>query len=98
MNCRSSFTVCAAEEDITNHTSEPEPKPAASYALMDETPGFTADMEPEPAAMSAPETTPEPIITPEPEPNGKSDQVHEPATSFVPVGVLVEKPHLHSRY
>jgi len=45
---------------------------------------------PEPATMPAPETIAEPIIAPEPEPDGKSDQVHELATLSIPVGVLVE--------
>lgn len=40
----------------------------------------------EPAAMSAPKTSPEPIITSEPELNGKPGQV----TPSVPEGVLVE--------
>ncbi|KAL0181961.1 hypothetical protein M9458_021336, partial [Cirrhinus mrigala] len=57
---------------------------------MEHLPEPTADKEPEPAMMLVPETTPEPIIAPEPEHNGNSDQVCEPATSSVPVGVLVQ--------
>lgn len=46
----------------------------------------TADTEPEPASM--PEPMPEHNIAPEP--NTMSDQMCEPVTSSVPVGVLME--------
>jgi len=50
----------------------------------------TLDPELEPTSMSTSEPTPEHNIAPEPEPNSVSDQVSEPATLSVPVGVLVE--------
>lgn len=58
---------------------------------MEHKPGSTTDTEPEPepAAMPAPERTPEPIIIQEPEPNGMSDQMRELATLPIPVGVLM---------
>lgn len=56
---------------------------------MEHMPGSTTDTEHEPAAMPAPERTPEPIIILEPESNGMSDQMHELATLPVPVGVLM---------
>ncbi|ROK87110.1 hypothetical protein DPX16_10250 [Anabarilius grahami] len=49
-----------------------------------------ADAEPKPAVLPAAETKTEPIIALEPEPDEESDQVQEPATSSVPVGVLVK--------
>lgn len=48
-----------------------------------------ADHEPEPAAVEEPEPKPESQIAPELEPTA-SDQVREPATSRVPVDLLVE--------
>ncbi len=46
------------------------------------------DTEPEPAATKEPEET-ESTIALEPEPNKESDQVCGPATTPVPVGILV---------
>lgn len=40
--------------------------------------------------MPTPKPKPVDIITPEPEPNNKYDQVQEPTTLSIPVGVLVE--------
>lgn len=40
--------------------------------------------------MHEPDKRTEPIIAPEPEPHSESDQVREPATPCIPVGVLVE--------
>ncbi|ROL41256.1 hypothetical protein DPX16_10408 [Anabarilius grahami] len=48
------------------------------------------DMKPKPSTMAAAGTPLELSIAPEHEPNAESDKVHEPATSSVPVSVLVE--------
>lgn len=47
-------------------------------------------MEPGPTTIPVPELMPEPKIIPEPEPSKNSDQLLEPATLSLPVGVLVE--------
>ncbi|ROL27920.1 hypothetical protein DPX16_11050 [Anabarilius grahami] len=57
---------------------------------MERMPEPTADGEPKPASMYEPDKRTEPTIAPEPEPHSESDQVCEPATSSVPVGLLVE--------
>ncbi|ROL42500.1 Endoplasmic reticulum aminopeptidase 2 [Anabarilius grahami] len=66
--------------------------PAASAATFPANvkPEPTTDKEPEPTTMSAPELMPEPNIAPEPKPSENSDQVREPATSSLPLEVLME--------
>lgn len=50
----------------------------------------TADTKPEPAMMSLPEPTAEPIVTLDPEHEGDSDKVSEPVTVFVHAGGSME--------
>jgi len=73
-----------------SHMTTPNPEPSQPHPLlcMELRPEPTGDTEPEPAVMNKLETKTELTITPEPD--VKSDQVREPATPSVPVGMLVE--------
>lgn len=82
MNNSSAFTVCPTKKDITSPTLDPEPSQPPPTPCTDPMSEVIADGEPTMIPEAAPEL--------EAEPNGHSNQVHEPATSSVPVGVLVE--------
>ncbi|ROL51870.1 hypothetical protein DPX16_19389 [Anabarilius grahami] len=86
----SSFTISPV--DITSHALHPEPSQPTlmnSYEMMLEP---TVNSETKPATMykPEPERRTDPTIAPEPEPRQTSDQVREPATLSVPVGLLLE--------
>lgn len=68
------------DEDISIPT--PNPKPSQSLPLLctELMPEPTTVAETEPAAMNEPVKRAQPTIAPEPEPNERSDQVHELAT------------------
>lgn len=88
VNNRLAFTSCPAEEKVTGPTSDPEPSHPPPTPCMERMPEPIADTES--AMMAAPyETKTEPIIIPELEPYGMYDQVIQPATPSVTVGVLV---------
>lgn len=86
MNNKSPFNVCPVE-DIASPTPEPEtnqPSPCLYEPIADREPAPTAiDMPSQPRAT-------EPTIAWKLEPEDLLDQVREPATSCVAVGVLVE--------
>lgn len=65
---------------------------------MEFNPEPTAEKEPELAMMPVPVAMPEPITVPEPEPENLSDQVHEPASLFIAVGMLVEYEGMLVKY
>lgn len=67
---------------------------------MEFKPEPTADTEPELAMMPmpVPVAMPEPITVPEPEPENLSDQVREPASIFIAVGMLVEYEGMLVKY
>lgn len=89
MSCGSAFTICPIE-DVTSPTPDQDLCQPPPPLCTDQTPEPTTDGEPEPAAMKEPGQRTEPTTTPEPEHHSESDQVCKPATSSVPVGLLVE--------
>lgn len=83
------FTIYEKEESITPATTvNSAPTATVATSTTNVKPETNTDKEPEPTTMYMPQPTPEPLFTPEP--NKMSDQVHEPATLPVPVGVLVD--------
>ncbi|XDV54166.1 hypothetical protein PO909_022520 [Leuciscus waleckii] len=62
------WIVCAAEEDATGLTPDPEPSHPPQTHCTEQTPEPNADREPEPAAMQEPEIKMEPTIASELEP------------------------------
>lgn len=82
VNCGSSFTVCAVDEDVISPTLDPEPSKQPAKLPKDKMPESTA--------MPASELMPEHNIALDPAPNEESDQVCELATSSVSVCMLVK--------
>lgn len=84
----SPFTISENVKECSTLEVHTAPFASAATSPADIKPELTADAASEPTMMSAPEVMHEPKIVPEPD--KKSDQVHEPAKTSVPVDILVE--------
>lgn len=82
-------SICPVR-DITSPTPNPEPSQPPPTHGTEQTPEPNADSKPKPVMMHEPVKRTELIIAPEPEPHRESDQVREPATPCIAVGLLVE--------